>query len=120
MIPPLQNEIRRCFPYLFEKWGFVFVDQDDDYAGNIVVAQSDTLRIRFIHDRADFFLDIGRVDEPAQWTGFYKIVDQLSARGKMKIEYKYSNKMSAVSRLLDQCFVGIQEVFSKQPHLGYR
>lgn len=113
---PLRNEVRRCFAFLFENWAFEFVDQDNDYGGNIVVAQSDKLRIRFIRDRADFFLDVGRVNEPATWTGFYKIMDQLRANGKIDIQYKYSNKMNVVSRLLGQYFLEIQWAFSEQTH----
>lgn len=105
----LKTEVRRCFSYLFEKWGFEFVDLENDYDGNIVIAQSDTLKIRFIRDRADFFLDISCAEESAEWIGFYKIVDQLCVNGKLNIQYKYSNKMGAVSQLLRQYLLKIQE-----------
>jgi hypothetical protein len=112
-IMSFKNKIEKYFSYLFERWGFEFVDLEDDYGGNIVVAQSDELKIRFINDRADFFLDISRIEKPDSWIGFYEIIDQLNARGGVNIEYKYANKIGAVSRLLDKCFPEIQIFFSE-------
>src|SRR3989338_665956 len=66
-------------PIIFEKWGFEFVAVKDTFGGNIVIAQSDKLRIRFIQDRADFFMDIGKIQEPEHWISFYSILDQLRA-----------------------------------------
>ena len=104
MNPPLKEEVRRCFSYLFEKWGFEFVDLKDDFGGNVVIAQSGKLRIRFIRDRADFFLDVGNTLEAEQWTSFYKVLDQLRLSGRVNGEYKYSNRMKAISKLLNQYF----------------
>ncbi len=114
MSTPFKEDVRRCFLFLFEKWGFEFVDVADDFGGNIAVAKSGILRIRFIRDRADFFVDIGTSVNSERWTGFYKILDGLRAKGKVKMEYKYSNKMRAVSKLLYQCFLVIQESFLDQ------
>ena len=104
-----KEEIRHCFPYLFEKWGFQFIDVKDDYDGNIAIAQSDNLRIRFIQDRVDFFLDIGNTQGPERWVSFYKILDQLRASGLVTDEYKYSNKMKMISNLLKQYFPVIKK-----------
>jgi len=104
-----KDEILRNFPYLFKKWGFEFVDLDNDYGGNVVVAQSATMRIRFVHDRADFSLDIGVVAEPNRWVEFYKIVDTLKAEGRVLTGYKYSNKIRPVSQLLELYFSEIQD-----------
>lgn len=113
MMPYFKDDIQTYFPYLFEKWGFEFVDTVNDYGGNIVVAQSDTLRIRFIRDRADFFLDIGQVAEPDRWIEFYKITDRLKAEGYVDTMYKYSNKIKPVSRLLERHLPEIQEFLLK-------
>ena len=107
-----QSNIQQCFPYLFEKWGFKFIDLESDYDGNVIVARSDRLKIRFIKDRADFFLDLGRADEPEGWIGLYKIIDRLKEEGRVHIGCKYSNKIGNVSRVLEQCFPAIQELFS--------
>ena len=107
----LKNTIQRCFPFLFEKWGFEFVDLEDDFDGNIVVAQSETLRIGFAHDRADFFLDIGGMEEPDRLVGFYEIIDQLKAAGRIKAGYKHINQMKPVSRLLERNLPEIQAFF---------
>ena len=110
-----KNNIQQFFPDLFEKWGFEFVNVINDCGGNIVIAQSDKLRVRFVCDRADFFLDIGRVAEPDRWIEFYKVIDQLKEEGHVTTGYKYSNKIGPVSRLLDQCFPQIQRFFSESP-----
>lgn len=99
-----KNDIQHFFPYLFEKWGFEFVDITNDHGENVVVVQSSTMRIRFVHDRADFFLDFGRIGEPDRWIEFHKIMDQLIAEGHVHAGYKYSNKIKHVSRLLELHF----------------
>ena len=106
-----KDEICAIFPYLFDKWGFEFVDLEDDYGGNIVVAQSETLRIGFANDRADFFLDIGRMEETDRLVGFYEIIDQLKAAGRINAGYRHINKMKPVSRLLERYLPEIQTFF---------
>src|SRR4029079_9991504 len=77
VIPSLKSSIHPHFPYLFEKWGFTFIDFDKDYEGLVIVAQSDSLKIRFIKDRADFFVDVGPNQKPERWIELYKIIDRL-------------------------------------------
>lgn len=108
-----REDILRFFPYLFEKYKFEFVNQSNDFGGNVILAQSEKLRVRFIRDRADFFLDMSRNEEPEKWVSFYKIMDQLSAKGKINIQYKYSNQMSIVSQLLGNFFPDIKDFFSE-------
>ena len=103
--------IRRAYSYLFEKWGFEFVETIDDYGGNIAIVQSEKLKIRFINDRADFFLDISGIEQPAIWIGFYRLMDQLKESGKVNIEYRYANKIGVISRLLEQYLSEIQKLF---------
>lgn len=107
-----KNNIEHSFHYLFNKWGFEFIDLERDYDGNVVVIRSDKLRIRFVNDRADFFLDIGRNEEPEKWIGFYEIIDQLKTNGLVNIEYKHSNKIDVVSRTLDRYFPDIHKFLS--------
>jgi len=107
-----KNTIQQHFRYLFEEWGFEFQDVVNDYQGNIVIAQSDKLKIRFINDRADFFLDIGGITEMNGWVEFYKIMDMLKTKGYVHTGYKYSNKISTVSQLLNRYFFEIQKLFS--------
>jgi hypothetical protein len=110
---PFEGSIQQYFHYLFEKWGFKFMDLDNDCDENVVVVQSDSLKIRFVKDRADFFLDVGRAEEPDRWIELYKIIDQLKAAGHVHVEFKYNNKIRPVSRLLEQCFPEIQKFFMK-------
>ena len=78
---PLKSSIERHFPYLFEKCGFKFIDPEKNYGGNIVVAKSESLKIRFIRDRPDFFVDVGPAGEPERWIELYKIIDLLETGG---------------------------------------
>ena|GEM_PF-2059660 len=111
---PFKEEVRSCFSYLFEKLGFKFVDIKDDFGGNIVIAQSDKLRIRFIRDRVDFFLDVGNLRETERWTGFYKILDQLKLSDLVTDEYTYSNRIKTLSKLLSHYFSVIQDWFLEE------
>ena len=109
-----QNEVQHCFPYLFNKWGFKFLRSDNDCEDFVAIAESDTLKIRFIRDRTDFFLDVTRINELNKWQGFYKILDSLNATQKTHIKYKYSNKMKTVSSLLEEQFPKIQDFFANR------
>lgn len=97
-----KNDVRRSFAYLFEKWGFEFADPLDNYEGMVVIAQSDKLKIRFVHDRADFSLEVSRNEESEVWIGFYTLMDRLKANGFVNSSYKYSNNIKSVSRLLER------------------
>lgn len=98
--PSLRDEVRRSFPSLFEQMGFHFIDIGDDYFGNIAIARSKNLLLRFIRDRADFFLDIGTPSLPNRWIPFYRVLDKLKQSNVITAEFKYSNKMNVVSKLL--------------------
>jgi hypothetical protein len=102
-----KDEIRNIFPYLFEEFGFVF--EDEPKSDLVVVAQSGDLRLRFIKDRADFFLDVGRLSMPDQWIGFYQILDELKRNNQISYGYKYANKMKPVSGLLQVSFPLVRE-----------
>jgi hypothetical protein len=110
---PLKSSIDRHFPYLFEKWGFEFIDPEKNFGGNVVMAQSECLRIRFIRDRADFFVDVGPAGKPERWIELFKIIDLLGAGGHVHVGYKYKNKIMPVSRLLEKCLPEIQTFFSE-------
>ena len=95
--------------FLFQDWGFKFVEVKDDFGGNVAIAQSDDFRLRFIRDRADFFLDVGKTNEPEKWIGFYKILDELKAKGLILNGYKYTNKIRVVSSTLNQHLIIIRD-----------
>ena len=104
-----KDDIKRSFSYLFKKHGFGFVAVKNDFDGNIVIAQSDNLRFRFIHDRGHCFVDINNTLGSSQWVGFYKVLNQLKKDGKIEINYKCSNKLKAISKLLSRCLPAIQQ-----------
>ena len=109
-----KDNVQNSFAYLFEKWRFEFVNLVDDYGGNVIVAQSDNLRMRFAHDREDFFLDISQNEEVDGSIGFYEILDRLTADGHVPAGYKYNNRIKHVSRLLEKCFPQVQAFFQNR------
>lgn len=111
--PNLQAEVKKYFFYLFCDFGFEFINSTNDYQGNVLVAQSDKLRLRFIRDRADFFLDVGHSSRPDEWIAFYKLLEKFKQDGKIKGDYKISNKLQLVSNLLHNYFALIKEYFSE-------
>jgi hypothetical protein len=104
-----KDEVRRYFQHFLEGEGFSFIDLVDDYSGNIVVMKSDNLKIRFVNDRADFFIDIAKMSEPDTWIGFYDLLDSLRDSNKIALEYKHANKIEPVSKLLKGALSAIQE-----------
>lgn len=108
MNPRFKKDVRRSFSYLFEKYGFVFVPIVNDCDGEVVIAKSDSLRLRFIHDRSYVFLDINNTLSANQWIGFYEFLNKLKKSGKIAFNYKYSNNIKAISKLLSLCLPTIQ------------
>jgi len=97
----------KAFPFLFEQFGFAFLgtSADDEM---VVIAESGSLRLRFIQDRADFFLDIGSSKTPEKWIGLYDLLDEMKRKGLISESYKYANKISAVSSILKKTFPALR------------
>ena len=66
----------------------------------MVIAQQGTLRLRFVWDRADFFVDIGSNKEAGKWVELFRVLDELRAQRLLHEEYKHSNKLNVVRSLL--------------------
>ncbi len=113
MMTSLKENVHHFFSYLFDRWGFKLAVLADDLNGNVLIAESKRIRIRFINDRADFFLDITRVNEPDSWIGFYEIMDRLASAGVIEKNYKYANKIAPVSRLLHKHLPEVEKMLTK-------
>lgn len=110
-----QKEIKNNFDFLFNLYGFSFVEKDaldEDFKDLIYIVQTKEVRIRFIKDRADFFFDVGSVLEPDKWYGFYKILNWLKTNKHINDEFKPVNKIKNVSKILRQHFELITKPFS--------
>ena len=90
------------------------MDLADDYKGNVLISESKRMRIQFINDRADFFLDITSVSEPDSWRGFYEILDRLASAGVIEKNYRYANKIGPVSRLLHNHLPEIEKMLTNE------
>ncbi len=110
-----QKEIKNNFDFLFTLYGFFFMKEDtldEEYKNVIFVVQTKEIRIRFIKDRADFFLDVSSILEPEQWYGFYKILNWLKDKKYINNAFKPVNKIKNVSKILQQHYKVITEPFS--------
>jgi hypothetical protein len=105
----IRSQVLKAFPFLFEQCGFVFIDAPASDNEMVVVAQSGMIRLRFIQDRADFFLDVGNSKVPDKWIGLYNILDEMKQKGVISDDYKYTNKIGALSAIVRKTFPAIQE-----------
>ena len=104
-----RDQILRIFPFLFEQFGFAFVDVSGEEDEVVLIAESGYLRFRFIQDRADFFLDVGNSRNPQKWTGIYDLLDEMKQNALISGDYKYANKAGALSGLLRKNFFAIRD-----------
>jgi hypothetical protein len=105
----MREEVRKSFDFLFREFGFVFADGADADNETVVVAGSGDMRVRFIRDRADFFVDVGNARVPGVWIGLYEVLDDMKRTGKIADNYKYANKMAALSSALKKNFPAVKE-----------
>ncbi len=105
----LRDQVLKAFPFLFEQAGFVFVGPEGDDDEVIVIAESADLRLRFIRDRADFFLDVGSSKNSQKWIGSYDLLDEMKSKGLVCETYKYSNRIGSVSSILRKTLPAIRE-----------
>lgn len=103
----IRDQTLNAFPFLFEQFGFAFLgtSADDEM---VVIAESGSLRLRFIQDRADFFLDVGSAKTLEKWVGLYDLLDDMKRKGLISEGYKYVNRIDAVSGILKKTFPALK------------
>src|SRR5688572_142757 len=104
----IREQTLKAFPFLFEELGFEFLDTAAGDSGLGVIAESGLMRLRFIYDRADFFLDVGSSKTPDKWVGLYDLLDEMERKGLIAKGYKYTNRTGAVSGILKQTFLALR------------
>jgi len=104
----IRDQTLKAFPFLFEEFGFAFVNTAVKDSEMIVIAESGLMRLRFIQDRADFFLDVGSSKTPEKWIGLYDILDEMKQKGLISEGYKYENRIGAVSGNLRKTFPALR------------
>lgn len=77
----LIDSIKKNFRFLFEDYGFVVSNIPDENTDWSVVLILGVLRIRFVEDRANMFMDIAFTNAPNHW---YEIVSVLSLVNKAR------------------------------------
>lgn len=100
----IRDQTLKAFPFLFEEFGFDFLGTSAGNDEMIAIAESGMLRLRFIQDRADFFLDVGSSKTPDKWIGLYDLLDEMKRKGLISEGYKYANRIGAVSGILRKTF----------------
>lgn len=96
----LRERVQNAFPFLFHEHGFVFLDHPGADDETVLIAGSSDMLIRFIVDRADFFVDVGDARTPEMWTSLYEVLDAMKRAGRVVSSYKYANTIAASSSVL--------------------
>jgi len=108
----LKDTVKKDFGFLFNERGFFLVndsseDMPPSYA--IVIVQSGNIRLRFIKDRVDFFVDVGVAEKPEEWCDIYEVLDKLKINGYINEEVKPIHRPDAIRRVLEKYIVLINE-----------
>ena len=108
-----RDEILDNFEFLFKDYNFKIdrYNADEELADFLVVAVGRELSLKFIKDRADFFLDISSNKTPENWITFYKVLEQLKINGHLKENIKSVNKMNNIRIYLKKYFETILQEF---------
>jgi len=108
-----EKELESCFDFLFKEYGFIFLVEQPEtkYRDFVTIAQAKEIRIRFIKDRSDFFLDVGSTAEPDKWYEFYKILLWLKERKLIHENFKPLNRMNDIRNHLKNYYDLINENF---------
>lgn len=77
----LIDSIKKNFDFLFKDYGFVLSDDPEENMDWVVVLIFGILRIRFVEDRANMFMDISFTYAPNTW---YETISVLSLVNKVK------------------------------------
>lgn len=79
---PLLEEIHSRFSFLFDHYGFqVLEDYFPDIMGSCVVTmESKDVRIKFVNDRGQKWIELGNSAEPDKWFGWDFVTDYLNDR----------------------------------------
>lgn len=105
--------IIKSFHFLLEYEGFKISNETlDDFSRDfIVILHKDALRLRFIKDRADVFLDVGCAKDPQEWYEFYKIMSWLKANNYISEQYKSSNNLITIKKYLKENLMILEKLF---------
>ena len=97
-----QDEIREKFKYLFDDYGFKIdtCNTDKELEEFLVVAVGQRISLKFINDRANFFLDVSFNSKPEHWINFYSLLGKLKEKGCLKENFKPINKIDNVKSYL--------------------
>lgn len=115
----LKEKIIKNFDFLFCKDGFNIVNEidDEELKDLVVILQKKSIRLRFIQDRVDFFLDVGCTQEPNRWYEFYKIISWLRKYNYIPGNPKASNKLNVIKRDLKQNLFLVEKLFDLENYL---
>ena len=105
----IREQTLKAFPFLFHQFGFALLDAPAEDSEMVVIGQSGSIRLRFIQDRADFFLDVGSSKTPNKWISVYEVLDEMKQKMLITEDYKYANRISALSSILSKTFPALRE-----------
>lgn len=110
----LKKDLENKFQFLFSSDEYVLRNEkmDKDLKDYIVILEKKDIKLRFIHDRIDYFLDIGYKNDPGKWYDLYTILSFLKKKNLIIEEVRASNRISKIKKDLKEYLLLIEEYFS--------
>jgi hypothetical protein len=96
----LIDRISSNFEFLFEVYGFVPSKNEEENNDWVLVLTFDFIRLRFVEDRADLFLDIGLITEPDVWHELSPVMALINERQGIEDDIRVSNTDKSLKMLL--------------------
>ena len=96
----IKEIINSNFSFLFDEYGFNFVEKKEYFENFIVEVKRDNIFFRFIEDRNDFFLDF--TFDNSEWINIYCVLDWLKIKNQILSKIKPVNKVKNIKRILRQ------------------
>jgi len=96
----LIDKIKNNFNFLFSEYKFIPSNIEDENNEWVLVLILGELRLRFIEDRANLFLDIGFVNAPTKWYEAVKVFQLINSMENIQEEVIVQNNIKSNRGLL--------------------
>ena len=98
----LIDSIQSNFDFLFKDYGFVPSENEEENTDWVAVLIFDFLRLRFVEDRANLFMDIALTSQPDDWHELVSVLSLINKRQGMDGNIRVKNSVSSLRSLLKE------------------
>jgi hypothetical protein len=109
VIAMIVETVKQKLGFLFDL-GFEIVPDHYDSSNWIVILSHDEILLRIIHDRSDWFIDVGFKFIPDAWYELWDVLWLLKKQGIVQNEYYPKNKIQPLKAILRSCIKNILQV----------